>query len=276
MLPANYLTELENWRAERDAAIRAENSWLALAGLCWLDEGDNLLGASPHADVQLPPGSAPASLGTLTLQGGRVSLRVSDGQAVSVDGAPVQSADLRLDVSGNPSRVTVGSLVMIAIQRGARYAMRVWDNSRPERQAFPPRQWYPPDAAYRVTARIVLYDPPKPIIVPDILGSADESGADARLEFALGGTDCALDMFALDDGRFYMLFKDATSGQATYPTGRYIYTEPRQGDTVLLDFNRAYNPPCAFTAYATCPIAPRENHLPIAVPAGELYPHHHA
>ncbi len=270
MTNETWLTELTDWRAERDRLIRAENSWLALAGLCWLEEGENLLGSADKADVQLPDW-APGELGVVDFREGRVTLWVADGHSVTVDGANVQEAELQLDVTGQPTWVRHGSLALIAIQRGARVGLRIWDNSRAEREMFPPRKWYSADLAYHVEARIVAYDPPKPIIVPDILGDAVESGADVRLEFVINGVSCALDMFALEDGRYYLLFKDETSGRDTYPTGRYIYTGTPTGDRVILDFNRAYNPPCAFTPYATCPMAPRENILTVAIPAGERY-----
>jgi uncharacterized protein (DUF1684 family) len=155
------------------------------------------------------------------------------------------------------------------IERGNRYGIRLKDKNSELRKAFTGLKYFPPLEEYRVKARFVPYDPPKMIPVPNILGQVDEEPSPGYVVFMLNGRECRLDPVTEGDSLFF-IFKDLTSGKETYPPGRFLNTEMPQNGEVVLDFNQAYNPPCAFTPYATCPLPPEQNKLPIAIEAGEL------
>jgi len=163
---------------------------------------------------------------------------------------------------------------MVLIERGERFGLRVWDKSAPQRTSFAGRQWFEPVDEFRVEAHFQAYEDPKMVEIPNVIGDVQESPMDGCLTFNLQDQECSLDVMSLPDGDYYILFTDTSNGHKTYPSGRFLVTEIAQGDNVVIDFNKAYNPPCAFTEYATCPIPPKENHMPVSVEAGESYKGH--
>ena len=203
-----------------------------------------------------------------------VLLRVDSRSDVLIEGKLVQEeCFLKPDTSGEPTIVTVGELRFFLIVRGERVGIRVKQENHPNRLKFDGRVWYEPSLPWRVTAAVTPYDPPKQSPVLNVLGDTEESEFNARLEFSLNGSQHNLDAFLLEDGRYYILFKDSSSGVSTYPSGRYLVTEKAVEGQVVIDFNKAYNPPCAFTDFATCPLPPPQNLLSAAVQAGEIYRH---
>lgn len=267
-----YKEKVMRWRAEKDAALRAENGWLALAGLFWLKEGDNSLGSDITSDITLPA-RAPGSLGNFILDGRKVKLQVKSEQPVMVDQQIVGSETLlRADTDDSPSYITFGTLRMVVIERPNGIGIRLWDNLRPERRTFPPREWFPINEKFRLPARYYQYPAPKKVLMPDTFGEIREDTMDGQVTFELDGILVDLDVSEQESDRLYIQFRDLTSGKETYPTGRYYYTLDAVTDgKITLDFNFSYSPPCAFTEYATCLFAPEQNFINTRIEAGEYY-----
>ncbi len=272
-----YIEELNTWRADMGERLRAPYSWLALTGLFWLEPGANSLGSAPGSRVQLPT-RAPASAGSLHLANGQVTLRPAPGAALSAGANPsagehAVSGEIRLhdDHSQQPTFLFWEDVRMLVLKRGERYAIRVWDPQRPERQSATGRVWFPPDPDARVTARIERYDPPVRVLRDDIVGIQQEAEMYAALYFEYNGVHCAPQAELLDDGKYYLLFKDASAGKGSYGAGRFLTSELPTGNEVVLDLNKLYSPPCAFTEFATCPLPQASNVLPVAIEVGERY-----
>ncbi len=272
MTSAEYENSILQWRDEVDASLRRENGWLALSGLFWLKRGFNTFGSSRDCDVHLPK-RAPRLLGALEFDGSQVTLHVDIGQSVEVNGQPLQTiAVLKPDSDEPPSFVTFEDMRMVIIRRGDRFGVRIWDNQTSQRRDFPPRAWFPIDGKFHVAAVYTPYPVPMKVRLPNVFGEMEADYMQGYVSFKLEGKSHRLEATELEDGRLYIQFKDLTNGRDTYPNGRYHYTEAvREDGQVFLDFNKAYSPPCAFTAYATCTFAPKDNHLNVAIEAGELY-----
>jgi len=272
----SYREQILKWRSDYEANLKQDNGWLTLAGLCWLKDGENRFGAGSRNEIVLPEGSAPEDAGCFVFQEGKIRLRVNQGVPLLVNGAPVLAEmSLKPDSSGQPDRITLGRLSMIVIQRGNRYGVRLWDNASSVRRHFQHTSWFPVKESYRITAKFISYPQPKLIPILNILGDTEPSPSPGYAEFELDGTQRRLEPL-LEGDHLFFIFKDATSGKQTYPAGRFLYAVlPKEGK-VILDFNQAENPPCAFTAYATCPLPPRQNHLPVPIEAGELNHEHPA
>ena len=270
---AAHEAEVARWREDRLAGLRAEQSWLALAGLFWLDEGEQRLGADPSADIVFPAG-APAEIGVLTRRGDEVRLRVAPGVDARIDGAPVTEVALRSDADASrpADRVTIGSrFVFLILVRGGRIGLRLYDTQSPARRAFVGIESFPIRPEWRVQARFEPFSPPRTIEHPTVIGATRAEVPGVAI-FTIDGVERRLTPI-LETGpkgqELLFLFRDRTSGVETYTGGRFLVTElPRDG-LVELDFNKAHNPPCAFTAYATCPLPREENHLELRVEAGE-------
>lgn len=267
-----YAAQIEEWRRERERKLTADQGWLTVAGLFWLKEGPNTVGSDPGVDLVLPSGTAPRRVGMFGLHDGKTRFQASPGVTVLHEGKEVTVTDLLPDTQGPPDRIAIRGLTLHVIQRGARYAIRLTDNNSPYRRDFKGLRWFPPDPAWRVAARFVPYDPHKKIRMPNILGDTDEELSPGYAEFELQGERLRLEPVT-SGGRLFFVLKDQTSGNETYPAGRFLYADPPQDGQVILDFNKAENPPCAFTPFATCPLPPRQNHLPVAIRAGELNYH---
>lgn len=267
-----YLEALETWRAEMDSNLRAPYSWLALAGLFWLREGANPLGSAPESRVQLPA-RAPARAGSFHLAGGQVTVELAPGVDATInEGEPLPlGAVLHNDHDPAPDYLFVGSLRMLVVLRGGKPAIRLWDPEHPARLNFQGRKWYAPDPAYRVVASIEHYEPAKQVMIDDMIGNQNPGEMQAALVFKLHGQQLRLDAELRATGLYSIVFKDATAGQGSYPAARFLTSEIPDGDTVVLDFNRAYSPPCAFTDFATCPLPIPENVLPAKIEAGEKF-----
>ncbi len=272
MADEEYLSTLQKWRAEMDANIRRENDRLALAGLFWLQKGFNTFGSSRDCDILLPK-PAPRIIGAFEYDGTNVTLTLDLGQSVEVNGERVDSATvLNTDDSESPSYVTYQELRMVPIRRAHGVGVRVWDNCRPERENFAGRKWFEPNEEYRLTALYTPYPVPTKVKLPNALGEFEDDMMHGYISFTMLGRSRRLEASELDDGRLYIQFKDQSNSITTYDEGRYLYTERVQEDgLVVADFNRAFNPPSAFSPYSTCTYAPKRNELKIRVEVGERF-----
>jgi uncharacterized protein (DUF1684 family) len=265
-----WRAELDAWIEGRDAGLRRPDGWLALAGLYWLDEGDSTVGADPSSDVVFPAGKAPPRVGVLTVASGTVRLRVDPGAAVTRDGARVAEIAMATDAEGEPTLLELGPLLFHAIERGGRVAIRLKDRDSPLLAAFAGMERCAPDPAWRVTARLERYHPPRTILVPNVIGPPLPETCPGRLRFEIAGETHTLEPTGEPGDQLFVVFGDATNGAETYGGGRFLYADwPGEDGVVVLDFNRAYNPPCVFTPWATCPLPPAQNRLPFPIRAGE-------
>jgi uncharacterized protein (DUF1684 family) len=268
-----YQAGIEQWRQQREAELKSDGGWLTVAGLFWLKDGVNTAGTEAANDIVLPRG--PAKAGVFEFHNGRTTFRPAPGAAVSVNGKPVDAAvELRSDSEGKPDQVQFDTLTMFVIHRGNRYAIRLKDTASKFRQEFTGLHWLPVQESYRVTADFIPNNPPMMISIPNILGETEREASPGYVQFTLNGQRLRLDP-VVEDEELFFIFHDETSGKETYPPGRFLHADLAKDGKVVLDFNKAYNPPCAFTPYATCPLPPKQNRLPIRVEAGELnYGHH--
>jgi uncharacterized protein len=265
---ARWRAELATWRQGRDASLRRDDGWLTLVGLDWLHEGDNVLGSGEAAEVKLPTGKAPARAGVLRRVGEAVTLVAEAGSGLTVEGKPV--TEERLTGGGEPVFVELGSLSFFVIQRGDRVGVRIRDREATVLRTFTGIESFADTPAWRVAARFEPYDPPRTLKIPNVLGQVSEEPCPGALVFELEGKTLRLEPTGSPEQEMSLVFGDATNGHETYGGGRFLETSPVGADgRVVLDFNRAYNPPCVFTPYATCPLPPRSNRLPVRIEAGE-------
>jgi uncharacterized protein (DUF1684 family) len=271
-----YAASVQKWRQERETRLKADEGWLTVAGLFWLKEGTNGFGADPAGDIVLPAGSAPARAGTFELRGGKTAVQMEPGVEATCGGQPLMALArraLRTDAEeGGPDVLKLGRLTLFVIERGGRYAIRLRDRDSRMRQEFTGLRWFPVKEQYRITARYVSYPSLKPVAVPNILGGVEKMPSPGYAVFDLDGQEVRLEGVFEDPEatQLFFIFRDGTSGKETYPAGRFLYSDLPKNGAVVLDFNKAYNPPCAFTPYATCPLPPEQNRLPMRVEAGEL------
>jgi len=267
---AAYQREVEKFRAEEIKDLKS--NWLVLAGLFWLKPGANAFGTAPSNPIVLPAGTAPAKAGVFELNSDEVTLKMEPGAAATIDGQPVMTAKLQADTSGKPTVVALGRLRMHVIKRGERVGIRLKDLQNPALRNFTRRHFYPIDAAYRVSGTWVPSDGKRTVDVPNVLGDITHETVPGEVRFTLNGQQLSLTALGGDPAKgLFFVFSDATSKTKTYPAGRFLETDAVKDGTVVLDFNLAYNPPCAVTPYATCPLAPKENRLAVAIPVGEKF-----
>lgn len=274
----SWENELNAWRAKRAASLQAPEGWLSLIGLGWLKDGDNSFGSDADNRIQIN-GKAPGHVGAVRLERNSLRLLPPLGgfpSGLIVDGQPAREQALFADDSEEPSKLTIGTITIIVINRDGQFALRIKDLDAPTRAAFHRLKWYPPNAAYRMKARWIPYNPPKQLDIPTILGTTTHLPAPGVAEFTIAGQTLRLEP-VLEDPKsteLFFIIRDTTSKTTTYGAGRFLYTPlPEHGvnqpGELWLDFNRLINPPCAFTAYATCPLPPPQNRLNVAIPAGE-------
>lgn len=261
---------LVEWRQKKENELHSDNGWLTLAGLFVLNAGQNSVGTRPTDDIALPAGSTPEELGVIDFDDGIATLHITGKEPVYVDGSPIISDVLKDDADKDgPTLVTINAITFFLIKRGDTYAIRVRDRNNPARLAFAGRQWFADDPAYRVQARYTAYAVPRTVQIVTSTGLLTPMDMIGYVEFELKGVPLRLQAFSEDEGVLWFIFKDQTSGTLTYGAGRFLKAALTPDGVIDLDFNRAYSPPCAFTPYATCPIAPKENVLPVRILAGE-------
>lgn len=265
---ASTPNDLEGFRKQREAEIGGETGWAALTGLHWLTTGQMTVGRDASNAVVLTAPSAPPKLGTLDVTDDTVTLHVAAGVPARVKGQPVIDVPLR-PASG---ALTVGGMTMVVIKRGRGMALRVWDAAAPGRVAFKGLRWYPADPKMKLDAKFIPHQPAPRLKIQNIIGETIEMSNPGAVAFTIGGKTYQLEALLESDGanELFFMFKDGTSNKTTYGAGRYLYTPLPKDGHVTLDFNRAMNPPCAFTNFATCPLPPAPNRLTVPIPAGEL------
>ncbi len=261
--------EVEAWRAERLERLTRDDGWLSLTGLHWLQEGRSKLGSGADNEVRLPA-AVPAFFATVELDAGELRLQLAEGVEATVDGKVERQSVLAPDSTGSPTVVEYSSVLFYAIQRGDRIGLRVKDRAHPALAYFQGLDYFPIDTSWRLTARFEAYDPPKSVPVPNVLGTVGEQLSPGAVVFEHGGKSYHLDALPGGDAELFLIFGDSTNGGETYGGGRFLYVPLADAEgRITVDFNLAYNPPCAFTPFATCPLPPLQNKLKVAIVAGE-------
>lgn len=266
--------ELDEWRRTRLAELRGEQGWLALVALHWLDDGEHRLGADPQSDLVFPAG-APPHIGTLRVHAGEPRLRVAPGVDARLAGAAISDLILRSDADpARPAdRVQIGDrFTFLVLSRGDRLALRLYDRNNPARTTFTGIDSFPLAPELRVQARFEPFATPREVDHPTVLGTTQRAVLPGVAVFTLAGQTLRLTPMRQPGphgDELLFVFRDATSGVETYPGGRFLLAAAPVNGHLLLDFNRAHNPPCTFTPYATCPLPLPENRLTVRIPAGE-------
>jgi len=260
------------WRARAEQSLRKDNGWLTLAGRYVMKAGANTFGTAADNDIVFPPGLGAEHMGTVTVDVGKVTVKLMPGVLMEQDGIPMDEKVMGTDPE-NRDWVQIGRASFHIIERDGRYILRLADKESDVRKRFQGRVWYDVKDAYRVKARFVPYDPQRKIAIVNVLDEVSDEPSPGYVEFKLHGRTHRLDAVGDDEGLFFVL-RDETAGKTTYPPGRMLYVEkkPKPGETFMLDLNRAYNPPCAFSEYTTCPLPPKQNILKAKIEAGEKYP----
>ncbi len=266
-----YIAEIEEWRAGRLERLKAENGYLNLAGLFWLEDIVSSFGSDEENDVRFPPKAA-ANIGVFELTNDGVLMTVHAEADVWLDGERVESLLMHDGTTEAPETVTSGSLAWVAINRDGKIGIRLRDFNHPALEAFPPIPYFDINADLRVEATLKLFDEPKIMNVGTVIeGVGYNPMSPGVLAFEIDGESFELEAYASGENLFFV-FGDQTSGRETYGAGRFVYTTwPEEGSTTVLDFNKSYNPPCAFGDFSTCPVASPQNRLPIRIEAGEKF-----
>ncbi|MBC7925912.1 MAG: DUF1684 domain-containing protein [Bryobacteraceae bacterium] len=263
---SDYQTSIDEWRTQRETTLKAEDGWLSLTGLFWLNEGENTIGSKRGSRVELPPGS-PVQAGVLFRKGRVVTFQADDRVEVRLNGQRSRAAELRTDKSGTPDVLGIGRIRLHIIERGTKLGVRMKDPDGKARSEFQGLKWFPVDNTWNVKARFV--PKPRKMVFDAQAGDKQEYQSPGYVEWERKGQ--TLQLTPVREGeRLFFVFRDATSGRSTYAAARFIYTALPVDGHVSLDFNQAYNPPCVFTPYATCPLPPPENRLTVPVDAGEM------
>jgi uncharacterized protein (DUF1684 family) len=271
---AAYVESITQWQEQRLERLKNKDGWLTLAGLYWLEQGENSFGSDPANDIVFPD-QADAFCGTLVLEDSMVTIRVAEGIDITSEGTPVRDLVLQNDHSENTTRLQQGDLAWYIIKRGERFGIRLRDYKHPRLDELDHIPSYPIQTGYVVEAKLEAFDRPKTMTVATPLeGFTETYECPGVLKFQINGKDLELHPFTSGNG-YFLVIADETSGLDTYGAGRFMYATPDSLGRIILDFNKAYNPPCAFSPYATCPMPPRENFLPAAIEAGEKSVHLH-
>ncbi|HEV2681658.1 MAG TPA: DUF1684 domain-containing protein, partial [Rhodanobacter sp.] len=269
----SYKQSIEQWHAGRVERLTAPSGWLSLIGLEWLKDGANRIGSAVDNDIVLKAG--PAHLGVASLaKNGEVHLVLASDSGALIDGKPAHEATLIDDVKAGdatPTTVSFGTASFFVIDRDGRKGLRVKDSDAPSRKHFLGIDSFPIDPSWRIEATWVPATPGETLEMGSVIGTIDKYPVPGKLEFTRDGKHFEILPVIEEPGdkQYFIVFADRTSGKETYGAARFLYIDPPKDGKVVLDFNKAYNPPCAFTAFATCPLAPPENRLDMRVTAGE-------
>jgi uncharacterized protein len=264
-----YRGEIERWRQKRVDSLKADDGWLTVSGLFWLKPGETKIGSDPTNDVMLPA-RTPGSLGTLTLAESKATFQPGRDVKITCNGSPFEGGEIQSDAGGHSDVLAVGDVKLILIKRGNRLALRMKDNQSPLRASFAGLHWYPPRAEWRIEAKFVAYPVPTKMVMDTIVGESDVAESPGYVTFERDGKRYQLQAIGQKDGSLWFVFRDKTSGRTTHGGARQLDAEAPRNGLVILDFNKATNLPCAYIPYATCPLAPPQNRLSLAIEAGEL------
>jgi uncharacterized protein (DUF1684 family) len=273
--PNTYSSEISQWQQKRWTDLKSETGWLTLVGLFWLKEGENKFGSDAANNIVLANQNVKPQAAVFTLDKGTVKFAAKQ-TGFTLDGKEVKSFELKSDDDEHPTILNLGSLSLQIIKRGEKLGLRLKDSQNPDRLNFQNTEFYPADLKWRFDAQFEAYNPPKQMPIMNVLGMESGESSPGAIKFTVDGTEYRLDAITeKDEPRLFMIIADKTSGKETYPAGRYLYVDPPDASGhVVIDFNKAYSPPCAFTKFATCPLPPRQNRLPFAIDAGEKYKKH--
>lgn len=263
-----YKSEIIEWRNDYETKLRSENSWLSLAGLFWLKEGINTIGGGSNYDIQLTENFKNGKFGEILFQNGTAILKVENGIEALKDGQKFSEAALISDEKGKPSTIEIGSQSFYLIKRENKYGIRLKDKSNKPLLDFKGLHWFPVSQKYKIVAQFEPFEKPKEILVPNIMGGNFKLKSEGLLKFKINGKSYSLQPVTEDD-KFFIIFRDSTSKTETYSLGRFLYADKSKDNKIILDFNKAENPPCAYTSFATCPIPPPQNRLQATIKAGE-------
>ena len=267
-----FLVENTAWREQRKQELLQPDGWISLVGLHWLEPGPHYVGSGGGSGIRLAVG--PAKMGMVTLRQDRIDFTPESGAALTLDGQPLKRrVELHSDRDETPSVVGFdeGKGKLTAIKRGDRYALRVRHADAPSRLNFAGVDYWKADASWRIDGRFVANPPGKTLPIVDIVGITTDAPNPGAVEFVRDGRTYRIEALGEgDSGALFLVFADRTSGHGSYPAGRFLdVAAPDAQGRVVLDFNRAYNPPCAFTPFATCPLPPPENRIDLKIDAGE-------
>ncbi len=274
-LDLDIIADLEAWRERVEQSLRQDNGWLTLAGRFIMKEGINTFGTAANNDIVLPAelkGVGPARLGAITVDGKAVTLKIAGGTTWNADKKSF-TGERQLGISSDKRDwVSLDNIAMHVIERDGKTILRLADNRSSVRANFKGRIWYAPDARFRVAAKYVPYLPGRTIPIVNVIDEVSDEPSPGYVTFTLMGVKHKLDAVGDSDGLFFVI-RDKTAGDTTYRPSRFLYLEkkPEPNKTFMLDFNRAYNPPCAFSEFTTCPLPPKQNILRVRVDAGEKY-----
>jgi uncharacterized protein (DUF1684 family) len=269
---STYQGTVAKWRADYESSLKSDDGWLTVSGLFWLHEGENHFGTDPLTDIVLHATYVPADAGDFMLQDGKIVVHVKPGVKMSMNDQPVTTTELKPD--SRTDRLRIGDITLYVHASGERYAIRLKDKNSQIRKSFTGLHWFPVDESYRVTARYVPYEKPKPIVIQNILGDSGTDMLSGYVVFSLRGQEYRLEAEQDERGELSFVFRDLTSGKETYAASRFLDTDAPRNGSVVLDFNEAYNPPCAYNPYTTCPLPPPGNRLRTEIRAGEqIYKH---
>ena len=268
---AEYEAEVMQWRVDRLERLKGPHGYLNLAGLFWLEQGSSRIGSAHENDIVFPDKAAPF-IGELQVSDEGVRLAIGPDVDVKHEGIPVRSIHILDDTTESPVTLTHGSFAWTAIKRDGRFALRLRDFEHPAIGAFPPIDYFPIDPALRVSGILQRFDEPRVVNVETVIeGLGYRPESPGTVAFEIAGETFELEAYASGD-RLFFVFGDATSGRETYPAGRFLYADaPGNDGKTILDFNLAYNPPCAFNDFATCPVASPRNRMAVRVEAGEKF-----
>jgi uncharacterized protein (DUF1684 family) len=266
---SSYEETILNEREEREGRFKnTERGWLGLAGLYWLRDGENRIGSDASNDIILPP-VAPGHLGIVQYNNGVATFRAARGVPINCNGKQITMKTLVADIYEDADFLHFGDLTLVLLERADRHLIRVWDKNSETRKNFTGFKQYPVKPKFRIEARYTAYDTPKLLTIQDVIEIYHETPFQGYVTFELDGEEHRLEARVDEDELMRLDFRDATNGDTTYIGGRFLVAEMPQDGKIIVDFNQAYNPPCAYTDYATCPLPPPENRLPIRIEAGE-------
>ena len=264
-----YLNFINDWDSKRVERLKSKTGWLNLVGLFWLEEGENKFGSDKSNDVVFPEGKADKFLGSFTLEDGVVKVKINTGSEVLNENKKINGIVMLPDTASETTILDHKSLSWFVIIRGERVGIRLRDHDSELVKNFKGIERFPVDTTWKVKARLIPHNSPKKIIVPNIVGTFNEEENPGKIVFERNGQEFSIEPIVSGD-QYFLIFADETSGIETYGAGRFLYSPVAdENGNLIIDFNKAYNPPCAFTKFATCPLPPKENHLKLAITAGE-------
>jgi len=266
----NYVKEINEWGAKRVNRLKADDGWLNLVGRFWLKQGESTFGSAKDNDIVVESSKLPEHIGSFIFEDSVVTFKAKDDVEVLLDGKPVKEIVLVDDQKNDVTVLQIGSVKFNLIVRDTLYGIRFRDLNSDLVKNFKGVERYPIDESWKIIAKFKAYNPVKEIDVPNVLGQISKENSPGAVVFERDGKTHRID--AVDEGgdKLFLIIADQTSGEETYGGGRFMYVnKPDSTRTILLDFNKAYNPPCVFTKYATCPLPPLQNYLKLKIEAGE-------